>query len=135
MHNTTMLSTVNHWKFPEIYSDSTLMYCSYFCVSLQLGEETIHWAHSSESTTWFECPRKSFAFFVGFFPLAITFKVYCCHWFREWHFIPHLFSFLVLVDKTIYLPVFSVASIIFGFCIISYAEFQSCVLKPFKGVI
>ena len=64
------------------------------------------------------------------------FKTYCCHQSREWYFIPHLhFSFPALVDKTIHLSVFFVASIIFGFCIISCVEFQSCKLMSFKVVI
>ena len=45
------------------------------------------------------------------------------------------FALLALVGKTIYLPVLLVASVKFGFCIINYAEFQSCLLTPFKGVI
>ena len=54
-----------------------------------------------------------------------------------WYFIPYLhFLFLAPVDKTIPLPVFLLASIIFGFCIISYPELQSYLLQlPFKGVI
>ena len=71
MYNTTALSTVN-WKYPEIHGDSTVTHCSRICVSLQLGKVTIHRTHSLESTTQFECPRKSFAVLIGLFPLAIT---------------------------------------------------------------
>ena len=46
-----------------------------------------------------------------------------------------LFLSIALVDRTIHLSVFTVSSIIFGFCIISYAEFKSCLLTPFKGFI
>ena len=81
------------------------MHCSCIRVRLLLGKATIHWAHSSEPTTWCEC-------------------------LLEW-FVP-LFSFLTLVDKTIHLPVFLVANVIFGFYVISYAECQSCLLTPLQ---
>ena len=45
------------------------------------------------------------------------------------------FLFLELVDKAIHLTVFLAVNVISGFCIISYAGFQSCLLIPFKGVI
>ena len=47
------------------------------------------------------------------------------HHCREWYFTLHLcFSLLALVDKTIDLLVFLVASVTFGFCVISYEEFN-----------
>ena len=117
MKHTTVLSTVSHWKFSEMYDVFTETRSSHICINLWLGEVTIHWVHSSESTAQFECLCKSFLLLVGLFPLATAFEnCYCC-WFREW-FILHLsFSFLALVDKTIHFPVFLVASIIFGFSI------------------
>ena len=74
MYNTTALSTVN-WKYPEIHGDSTVTHCSRICVSLQLGKVTIHRTHSLESTTQFECPRKSFAVLIGLFLLAIAIEI------------------------------------------------------------
>ena len=114
-----------------------LTHCSRVRVSLQLGERTIHWAHSLEPTTQFEYLPKSFVLFIGFFPFTIAFKLFsCCVLVQGMvlHSAP-LFSFLALVDKTIHLPVSLITSIIFGFCTISYAEFQSCLLIPFKGII
>ena len=57
--------------------------------------------------------------------------------YREWCFILQpRFSFFVPVDKTIYLPVFLVPTQVkLGFCITSYAEFQSDLLTLLKGVI
>ena len=57
------------------YRDSTETHCSHVCVSLWLGEATIYWAHSLEPTIRFECLCKSFALFVGFFSLAVAFKL------------------------------------------------------------
>ena len=60
---------------------------------------------------------------------------YCCQ-LMKWYFILYLhFSLFVLIDESIYHPVFLVASIIFGCYIISYAEFQSCLLTPFKCIV
>ena len=54
------------------------------------------------------------------------------HRFREWYFILHLrVCFLHWWTK----PSIFVASVIFGFCMISYADFQPCLLTHFKGVI
>ena len=71
------------------------------------------------------------------FPLAIAFELLgCCAWVQEWYFIPHFrFSFLAVVDKAIHLTVLLIASIIFGFCIISYTELKSHLLTSFKSVV
>ena len=63
----------NSWKYN--YGDLTVMHCLLVYVSLQLGEVTIYRTHSLEPSTWFECLRKSFAFFAGLFPLAIAFEL------------------------------------------------------------
>ena len=122
------------------------MHCSSICIHFQLGEATFHcpvslepmWPHYLQ----FEYPLKSFCALPALHSLlAIAFELYSvavCQ-FREWYFILHLcFSFFALVDKAIHLllHVFLVASAIFGFCIISYTELQSCLLThtPFIGV-
>ena len=93
-----------------------MMRFSCICVSLQLGEATIHQAHSLEPTIWFECPCKSFVLF----SLAMAFQLLLLHANSGNGTSFHIF--LAMIDKTINLPVFLVASVIFGFCIISYAE-------------
>ena len=57
------------------YGDFTVTHRLYVRVSLQLGEATIHWAHSLEPTIGSECLHKSFALFIGLFPLAIAFEL------------------------------------------------------------
>ena len=132
MYNTTALSTVN-WKYPEIHGDSTVTHCSRICVSLQLGKVTIHRTHSLESTTQFECPRKSFAVLIGLFPLAIAIEIIAAA--SSGIILSSAPSFFIsCTGRQNYLPVFLGPSVILGFCIISYEEFQSCLLTPFKGV-
>ena len=137
MHNTTALSTVNRQKFPEIlwydYGDSTMMHCMHICENLQL-EETIHQAHSLEGLNVHVSHLCALDLALS---SCHSFQIIADVWqFREWCLISHLhFLFLALVDKTIHLLVFLVDSIIFGFCVISFAEFQSCLLTPFQGVV
>ena len=125
-----MLIIGNSWIYD--YGNSTVTNCSQACVHLQLREATIH-----KPTTQSECLCKSFVLFVGLFPLAIAFELLLLDASSGsgTSFHTFAFSFLALVDKTTHLPEFLVASIVFGFCIISYAEFQSCLLTPFISVL
>ena len=118
-----LLIIENSKKYDHGYS--TVMHHSFIHVSLQLGEAiaTIHWAHSLGPTLcWALSTCHSF------------WIIATVHQFKEWYFILHLyFLFLALVDKIIHHSVFLVANFIFGFCIIGYAEFQSCLSTPFIG--
>ena len=112
--------------------------CLCICVSLQLGEATIHFgptvikAYSTNRVSIYVFCILCWALFTcyGFRIIAAARQ------FRECYFILHFcFLFLALVGKTIDLPVFLVASVTFSFCVISHVEFQSCSLTHVKVVI
>ena len=92
-------------------------------------------AHLLERTTRFKCQRKSFALFVGLFPLAIAFELLllCTSSGNGISFCTIVFVSCT-IRQTTHHPVFLAAGGIFGFCI-SNEEFQSCLLTPFKDVI
>ena len=85
-----------------------------------------------EPTIWFECPLKYFALFVVLFPLVVAFELLLLHD-NTWNSISFCTFFVYCTGRQIHLSVFIVSSITFGFCIISYEEFKSCLLTPFKG--
>ena len=137
MHSTTVLPTVNHWKFLETYGDSTVTHCSYVRVSLQLEKQPligpIHQSlqyglnvHLSLLRS-LQCLSLAIAFELLLLPLQGMVR----------HSAPLFFiSYTGINVESIYLPLFLVASIVFCFCIIGNAEFQSqCLLTPFKGFI
>ena len=133
MHNTITLSIVNHWKFMEMYGDSTVMHCSCVRVTLQLGKgSTIHHAHSLESTTQFECLCNSFMLFVRAFPFAVAFKtIVATSSGNDTSFYSYLcFSFLYWQTKPSSCVLSSQHYILAFVC-----RIQSCLLTPFKDVI
>ena len=113
-----------------------MTHCSSVCASSQLGEVTVHQAHSLALQHSLNICVSLLHSSLGSFH-SQWFSNYCCCMPIQGIILHSAtsFSFLALVNKTIDLPVFLVASVIFGFCIISYAEFQSCLLIPFKGII
>ena len=114
-----------------------MTHCSSVCASSQLGEVTVHQAHSLALQHSLNICVSLLHSSLGSFH-SQWFSNYCCCCMPIQGIILHSatsFSFLALVNKTIDLPVFLVASVIFGFCVISCTEFQSCLLTSFKGVI
>ena len=72
-----LLIIENSWKrlLWQLHCDTLLK----VHLSLHLGEATIHQANSLETTTWFECPCKSFALFIELYSFAIAFDLFGCH--------------------------------------------------------
>ena len=102
------------------------MHCLCVCVSVELGEATVYQAIHQSLQYGLNVCVSLLCSSLGSFHLLWLSNYCCCTPVQGMvlHSINLHFLFLALIYTAINLPMFLVASIIFGFCVISHAAFN-----------